>query len=96
MRDSKLQHKSLKVARNATNRSNYINEAWKPNFANIFFKLSYNTPKVCFLMGRFVSLSSINKIMTNCFVTSEVIRKLFRKQPVLTSQFDVSKLQKQL
>ena len=96
MRDSNQQHKSLKVARNATNRNNYINEASKPNFANIFFKLSYNTRKVCFLMGRFVSLSSINEYMTNCFVISEIVRKLFRERPVLTCQFDVSKLQKQL
>ena len=47
-------------------------------------------------MGKFVSLSSINEYMTNCFVISEIIRKLFRERPVLTSQFDVSKLQKQL
>ena len=46
-------------------------------------------------MGRFVSLSSINEIMTNCFVISEDIRKLFRERPVLTSQIDVSKLPKQ-
>ena len=94
--DSKPQHKSLKVTRIATNRNNYINEASKPNFANIFFKLSYHTRKVCFSMGRFVSLSSINKIMTNCVVISKVIRKLFKKRLALTSQFDVSKLQKQL
>ena len=73
-----------------------INEASKPSFANIFFKLSYNTRKVCFSMGRFVSLSSMNEIMTNCFVISEIIRKLFKERPVLTPQFDVSKLQKQL
>ena len=94
--DSKPQHKSLKVIRIATNRNNYINEASKPNFANISFKLSYNTRKVCFSMRRFVSLSSINEIMTNCFVISKVIRKLFRERPALTYQFDVSKVQKQL
>ena len=94
--DSKPQHKSLKVTRIATNRNNYINEASKPNFANIFFKLSYHTRKVCFSMERFVSLSSINEIMTNCFVVSKIIRKLFKQRPALTSQFDVSKLQKQL
>ena len=76
--------------------NNYINEPSKPNFANIFFKLLYNTRKVCFSMRRLVSLSSINEIMTICFVISEIIRKLFRERPVLTSQFDVSKLKKQL
>ena len=30
------------------------------------------------------------------FVISEIIRKLFKERPVLTSQFDVSKLKKQL
>ena len=30
------------------------------------------------------------------FCNSEIIRKLFRERPVLTSQFDVSKLKKQL
>ena len=94
--DSKPQHRLLKVTKIATNRNNYINEASKPNFANIFFKLSYHTRKACFSMGRFVSLSSINEIMTNCFVISKIIRKLFKERPALTSQFDISKLQKQL
>ena len=74
--------------------NNYINEPSKPNFANIFFKLLCNTHKVCFSMRRLVSLSSINEIMTICFVISEIIRKLFRERPVLTSQFDVSKPKK--
>ena len=94
--DSKPQHNSLKVTRIAAIWNNYINEASKPNFANIFFKLSYHTRKVCFSMGRFVSLYSINEIMTNCFVISKIIRKLFKERPVLIFQFDVSKLQKQL
>ena len=94
--DSKPQHNSLKVTRIATNRNNHINEASKPNFVNFFFKLSFNTRKVCFSMGRFVSMSLINEIMTNCFVISEIIRKLFKERPALTSQVDVSKLQKQL
>ena len=94
--DSEPQHKSLKVTRIATNRNNYINEASKPTFANIFVKLSYHTRKVCFSIKRFVSLSSTYEIMTNCFVISKIIRKLFKEQPALTSQFHVSKLQQQL
>ena len=76
--------------------NNYIDEPSKPNFAKIFFKLLRNTRKVCFSIRRLVSLSSINEIMTICFVISEIIRKLFRERPVLTPQFDVSKLKKQL
>ena len=70
MYESKPQQSSLKVTRIATNRNNYINEASKPNFANIFFKLSYNTRKVCFSMGRFVSLFSINEYFNGkiCFI----------------------------
>ena len=58
MRNSKPQHKSVKVTRNATNRNNYINEASKPNFAKIFFKLSNHSytqgmpfnGKICFIV----------------------------------------------
>ena len=92
--DSKPLHKSLKVTRNATNWNNYINEASKPKFANIFFKL-YNTRKVCFSMGRFVSLSSIYKLKTKFFLIWIKLMKLYGERPILTSQFDVSKLQKQ-
>ena len=41
-------------------------------------------------------MSSIYELMTNCCVSLENIERLFRKRPVLTSKFDVSKLQKQL
>ena len=58
MRDSKPQHKSLKLTRTATNRNNYINEASKPNFAKFFFKVSYHSytqgmlfnGKICFIV----------------------------------------------
>ena len=40
MRDSKQQHKLLKVTRNTTNRDKHINEASKQAFANNLFKLS--------------------------------------------------------
>ena len=56
--------------------NNYINEPSKPNFANIFFKLLYITRKVCFSMRRLVSLSSINEIMTICFVTSFQLQRV--------------------
>ena len=93
--DSKPLHNSLKVTRNATNWNNYINEASKPIFANIFFKLLSNTRKVCFSVGRFVSLSSIYELKTKFFLTWRKLMKLYGERPILTSQFDVSKLQKQ-
>ena len=94
--DNKPQHKSLKVTRNCNKLKQIHTRSIELNFANIFFKLSNNTRKVCFSMGRFVSLSSINEYMTNCFVTSEDIRKLFKERSALSSQFDASKLHKQL
>ena len=93
--DSKPLHKSLKVTRNAANWNNYINEASKPIFANIFFKLSYNTRKVWFSMGRFVSLYSIYEVKTKFFLIWIKLMKLYGERPILTSQFDVSKLEKQ-
>ena len=41
-------------------------------------------------------MSSIYKFMTNCCVISTKLTKLYRERPVLTSEFKVSKLQKQL
>ena len=40
MRDSKQQHKLLKVTQNTTNRDKHINEASKQAFANNLFELS--------------------------------------------------------
>ena len=73
MRDNKpqrcvQQYKSLKVTQKATNRDKHINEASKRSFANNLSKYHVNTPKVCFPMGRFVSMFSISELMTNCCV----------------------------
>ena len=94
--DSKPQHKSLKVTRNATNWKQLHKWTIKTKFANTFFKLLYNTRKVCFPIGRFVSMSSIYKIMTKFCVVWMKVMKLCGERPVLTFQFDVSTLQKQL
>ena len=59
-------------------------------------KYHANTPKVCFPIGRLVSMSSIYELMTNFCVIWVKLMKLQCKRPVLTSHFDVSKLQKQL
>ena len=101
IRDSKpqgcvQQHKLLKVIRNATNRDKHINKASKQTFANFLFKILCKYTKVCFPTGRFVSMPSIEEIMTNICVNLAKIMKLQCKRPVPTSQFHVSKLQKQL
>ena len=41
-------------------------------------------------------MSSIYELMTNFCVISTKLMKLSKERPILTSQFDVSKLQKQL
>ena len=41
-------------------------------------------------------MSSVYELMTNCGAIGEIIRKLLREKLALTSQFDVSKLQKVL
>ena len=41
-------------------------------------------------------MSSVYEHMTNCCAIGEIIRKLLRERLALTSQFDVSKLQKVL
>ena len=46
-------------------------------------------------MGRFVSLSSIYELKTKFFLIRIKLMKLYGERPELTSQFDVSKLQKQ-
>ena len=60
----------------------------------IFLTLHVKTRKVCFPIRRFVSMSSAYELMTNCCAIEEIIRKLLRERLALTSQFDVSKLQK--
>ena len=59
-------------------------------------KFPVNSRRVCFPIESFVSMASIKEFMTNFCVVSVKLMKLFREQPILTSQFDVSKLQKQL
>ena len=62
----------------------------------IFSKYYVNTSKVCFPIGGFVSMSSINKLMTKfCVIWTKFI-KLYTQRPAVTSQNDISKLQKQL
>ena len=39
-------------------------------------------------------MSLVYEFMTNCCAIGEIIRKLLREKLALTSQFDVSKLQK--
>ena len=45
--------------------------------------------------GRFVSMSSIYELKTKSFLIRMQLMKLYKEQPELTSQFDVSKVQKQ-
>ena len=55
-----------------------------------------NTHVVFYLIGRFVSISSKYEPMTKIWRNLIKIMKLYKKRPVLTPQFDVNKLQKQL
>ena len=50
MRDSKQQHKLLKVTRNTTNRDKHINEASKQAFANNLSNYHVNTARYAFQM----------------------------------------------
>ena len=96
MRENRPQQKSLKVTRNATNRNKHINEASKQSFANNLIKKSckhtqgmLSNWKICFNIFKIrtydENLGNLIKIM-----------QLYKKRLVLTSQFDVSKLKKQL
>ena len=81
MRDSKAQRcvqqqKSLKLTQIATKRDKHINEASKQTFLTIFSKCHVNTRKVCFLVGKFVSMSSIYNLMTKSSVICLKITKL--------------------
>ena len=53
------------------------------------------TRKLCFPIGRFVSVSSIYELKTKNFLIRMQLMKLYKEQPELTSQFDVSKVKKQ-
>ena len=52
------------------------------------------TRKLCFPIGRFVSMSSIYELKTKIFLIRMQLMKLYKERPELTSQFDVSKMQK--
>ena len=101
MRDSKpqrcvQQHKSFKVTRNAPNPNKHINEASKQAFAhNLFEKLCkytqgmYSNWKIC---CNVINIRTCDELLCNL----SKLLKPYCKRLVLTSQFDVNKLQKQL
>ena len=62
-------------------------------FTAILSKHHVRTRKVCFAMGRIVSMLSIYELMTKFYVLWAKLVQLYSNRPVLTSQFDVSKLQ---
>ena len=78
MRDSKpqhcvQQHKSLKMKPNATNQDKHIKEASKKLLLTIFSKSHANIRKVCFLIGKFVLMSSIYElIITFVFILVKI------------------------
>ena len=61
----------------------------------IFPKYHVNTWKVCFPIGSFVSMLTIYKVMTKFGLNWVKLMQLFNNRPVLTSEFDVRKQQKQ-
>ena len=66
------------------------------SFTTILSNYHVKTCKVCFAIGRFVSMLSIYELMTKFGVLWTKLVQLYSNRPVLTSQFDVSKLLKQL
>ena len=66
-----------------------------PNIMSLINELMLYTRKLCFPIGRFVSMSSIYELKTNIFLIKMQLMKLYKEQPELTSQFDVSKVKKQ-
>ena len=62
----------------------------------IFSKYYEIIHKVCFPIGKFVSMSLISELMTKVCAILVKLMILQNKRLELTSQFDVSKLQKQL
>ena len=67
------------MTQNETNRDKHITEASKQSFANNLFKISYNARKVCFPIGRFVSMSSIQRTCNNFLCNLSKIMKLYKK-----------------
>ena len=65
MRDSKPQHKMLRVTRRATNRHKHINETSKHCFATISLNIHIRTRKVGSPNGSFVSMFLLNELKTN-------------------------------
>ena len=57
------------MSQNATNRDKHKNEAYKQFLGNNLSIYQVNTRKVCFPIGRFVSMSSIYELMANFCVT---------------------------
>ena len=66
-----------------------------PNIMSLINELMLYTRKLCFPIGRFVSMSSIYELKTKIFLIRMQLMKLYKERPELTSQFDVSKVQKQ-
>ena len=67
-----------------------------PNIMSLINELMLYTRKLCFPIGRFVSMSSIYELKTNIFLIRMQLMKLYKEQPELTSQFDVSKVKNNL
>ena len=79
MRDSKQQHKLLKVTRNTTNRDKHINEASKQAFANNLFELSCKYTqdmlfkwKICFNV---FNIRTYDEVLCNLSKISETAQK---------------------
>ena len=96
MHDSKPQHNSLKVPGSAKNRDKHINEASKQTFANNLIKISRKHPQSMLPNWKFCFIAFNSKTYHKFLWNLSKRIKVYRKRPVLTSQFDVSKLQKQL
>ena len=90
------QHKSLKVTWNATNRCKHKMKHPNKLLPTISSKFPVNTRRVCFPIESFVSMASIYEFMTKFCVVWAKLMKLFSQQPLLTSQFDMSNIQKQV
>ena len=67
-----------------------------PNIMSLINELMLYTRKLCFPIGRFVSMSSIYELKTKIFLIRMQLMKLYKEQPELTSQFDVSKVKNNL
>ena len=96
MRDSKPQHKSLKVTRNATNRDKHINEASKQIFADNLLKVSCKYRQGMLSNCRFCFNVFNIRIYDELLCNLSNIIETVKGRTALTSQFNVSKLQKQL